>query len=104
MRVEIVATLFPYNYLMVIPPKIVLDCFHDLKLFQNVYAILILLQIIIFLNFPLKLFQNVYAIGDCCNTPEEKMAAFCTAHAETVAWNIWKSMKNQEKIAYKQRK
>jgi NADH dehydrogenase FAD-containing subunit len=46
----------------------------------------------------------VYAIGDCCNTPEEKMAAYCTAHAETVAWNIWRSMKNQDKIAYKQRK
>jgi NADH dehydrogenase FAD-containing subunit len=49
-------------------------------------------------------FQNIYAIGDCCNTPEEKMAAYCSAHAETVAWNIWRSMRHQEKISYKQRK
>ena len=32
------------------------------------------------------------------------MAAYCSAHAETVAWNIWKTMKNQEKVQYKQRK
>jgi hypothetical protein len=32
------------------------------------------------------------------------MAAYCSAHAETVAWNIWRSMRHQEKISYKQRK
>ena len=32
--------------------------------------------------------KNVFAIGDCCNTPEEKMAAYAQRHGEHVAKNI----------------
>lgn len=47
-------------------------------------------------------YDNVYAMGDCCNTQEEKMAAHCAYHAQTVATNIYNSIKGQPKVAYKQ--
>ena len=32
--------------------------------------------------------EKVFAIGDCCNTQEDKMAAFADKHGEVVAANI----------------
>ena len=46
--------------------------------------------------------SNVYAIGDCCNTPQEKLAAHACAHARTVACNIWRDIGGKSKKAYKQ--
>lgn len=34
---------------------------------------------------------NIYAVGDCCNTKEDKMAAFAGKHGETVAANLLKA-------------
>ena len=35
---------------------------------------------------------KIYAVGDCCNTQEDKMAAFAGKHGETVAANILKEV------------
>ena len=34
---------------------------------------------------------NIYAVGDCCDTKEDKMAAFAGKHGETVAANLLKA-------------
>ena len=36
----------------------------------------------------LEVEEKVFAIGDCCNTQEDKMAAFADKHGEVVATNI----------------
>jgi NADH dehydrogenase FAD-containing subunit len=46
--------------------------------------------------------KNVYAIGDCINTPEAKMAAHATTHAQTVAANLLREIKGEEMNPYKQ--
>ena len=46
--------------------------------------------------------ENIYAIGDCCNTQEDKMAAFAGKHGEVVAANIVKELKGCTPSPYKQ--
>jgi len=45
---------------------------------------------------------NIFAIGDCCNTSEDKMAAFAGKHGEVVAANIVKELMGTPLIQYKQ--
>eukprot|EP00092_Neocalanus_flemingeri_P015668 GFUD01016959.1.p1 GENE.GFUD01016959.1~~GFUD01016959.1.p1 ORF type:complete len:376 (+),score=91.40 GFUD01016959.1:233-1360(+) len=45
---------------------------------------------------------SMFAIGDCCNTPEHKMAAFAGKHGELVASNIIKEASGQTTSQYKQ--
>ena len=44
---------------------------------------------------------NIFAVGDCCDTPEHKMAAFAGAHGETVARNIVKELMGCSQTPYK---
>ena len=44
---------------------------------------------------------NIFAVGDCCDTPEHKMAAFAGAHGETVARNIIKEVMGCSPAPYK---
>jgi len=46
-------------------------------------------------------FSNIYAIGDCCNTPEDKMAAHAENHAKSVAANIVLEASGKPLRAYK---
>jgi len=46
--------------------------------------------------------SGVYAIGDCCGTPETKMGAHAAKHGTTVADNLIRELKGQEKTSYKQ--
>ena len=36
-------------------------------------------------NLQVEGYDNIYAIGDCCNTAENKMAAYADAHGQHVA-------------------
>ena len=47
--------------------------------------------------------SNVFALGDCCNTPEHKMAAHAAVHAETVVANILLEAEGKTRKAYKQK-
>jgi len=47
--------------------------------------------------------SNVFALGDCCNTPEHKMAAHAAVHAETVVANILLEAEGKARKAYKQK-
>ena len=46
--------------------------------------------------------SGAYAIGDCCGTPETKMGAHAAKHGTTVADNLIRELKGQEKTSYKQ--
>ena len=46
--------------------------------------------------------SGVYAIGDCCGTAETKMGAHAAKHGTTVADNLIRELKGQEKTSYKQ--
>ena len=46
---------------------------------------------------------NVFALGDCCNTPEHKMAAHAGVHSETVVANILLEAEGKPMKAYKQK-
>ena len=45
---------------------------------------------------------NVYAIGDCCNTTEDKMAAFAGRHGELVSANLLKELTGVPMVKYQQ--
>ena len=47
--------------------------------------------------------DNVFALGDCCNTPEHKMAAHAAVHSETVVANILLEAEGKQRKAYKQK-
>merc|ERR1712181_124822 len=47
--------------------------------------------------------SNVFALGDCCNTPEHKMAAHAAVHAEAVVGNILLEAQGKARKAYKQK-
>jgi len=46
--------------------------------------------------------NDVFAIGDCCNTPEDKMAVYAMNHGELVAGNIIRAAQGQVKKTYQQ--
>jgi len=46
-------------------------------------------------------FTNVYAIGDCCNTPENKMAAYADVHGGIVADSIYKVATGYQAVSYR---
>ena len=45
---------------------------------------------------------GVYAIGDCCNTSETKLGAHAVEHGTTVANNLARELKGEDKVPYKQ--
>ena len=47
-------------------------------------------------------FENIYAIGDCCNTSEDKMAAFAGKHGELVSANLLKELTGAPLVKYQQ--
>ena len=73
-----------------------LSCYLDASKFDNKNRLKVTKELLV-IGEP-----NVYAIGDCCNTPEEKLAAHACAHARTVAHNIWRDIRDRPKQAYRQ--
>jgi len=52
-------------------------------------------------NLQVEGYDNIYAIGDCCNTAENKMAAYADAHGQHVAKAIVNFTKGKQVKPYK---